>query len=245
MISQLAGKIWWKSWPYRKAYPRTLSKKIRIDLISRFLPADLSGRALDIGCGAGFISGMYSANGIDTRLAQLKWAGNEFKGAKFIAASAEKLPFKNQSFDSVLCIEVIEHLTGLTDLFRELERVTKDDSTLVISTPSMEGLFKPPEVEEHIRDGYYFDEVENELKRHGFKVVEVKYYNKYYGHLMWLLFHYAIHDTERTPAVMKYLISTVQFSPLFPLLYWLYKMDMVLPGKGTGMMIKAEKTGII
>jgi len=223
-------------------YPRTFSKRIRIDLISEFLPVNTAMRVLDIGCGAGFISSMYGAYGIDTRLAQLKWAEKEFTDARFIAAVAEKLPFKNQSFDSVLCIEVIEHLDDITEIFCELERITKEDSFLIISTPSIDGFFKPPKVKEHIREGYSLKELEKELKKHNFIIMQIKYYNKFFGLLMWLLFHHAIHDMEKMPSAVKYLISTIQFSPLFPLLYSIYKLDLILPGKGTGMIIKAKKS---
>ncbi len=47
------------------------------------------------------------------------------------------LPFKDASFDSVLCTEVIEHIWNTDFLLLEIRRVLRPEATLVLSTPNI------------------------------------------------------------------------------------------------------------
>ncbi|MDP3888447.1 MAG: class I SAM-dependent methyltransferase [bacterium] len=55
--------------------------------------------------------------------------------AKFVCTSAERLPFPDKSFETIICIEVIEHLKkeSVQKLLGEMERVAKKQ--IIISTP--------------------------------------------------------------------------------------------------------------
>jgi ubiquinone/menaquinone biosynthesis C-methylase UbiE len=55
--------------------------------------------------------------------------------ADFIVADAEHLPFKDGSFDKVLCTEVLEHIPDDQLGIRELYRVTKTGAPVAISVP--------------------------------------------------------------------------------------------------------------
>jgi SAM-dependent methyltransferase len=46
------------------------------------------------------------------------------------------LPFKDASFDKIICSEVLEHVPDDIQGIRELVRVLKDDGTLAVSVPS-------------------------------------------------------------------------------------------------------------
>jgi len=60
---------------------------------------------------------------------------------KFLVASASKLPFKDESFDIVLCTEVIEHVDDQSQAIEEMFRVIKEGGILVITSPNR--FFKP------------------------------------------------------------------------------------------------------
>src|SRR3972149_4010751 len=62
-------------------------------------------------------------------------------GKKFLVASASKLPFKDESFDIVLCTEVIEHVDDQSQAIEEMFRVIKEGGILVITSPNR--FFKP------------------------------------------------------------------------------------------------------
>ncbi|MDI6903798.1 MAG: class I SAM-dependent methyltransferase [Methanocellales archaeon] len=221
-------------------YYHRLSKKIRIDLINGMLANHENRQVLDIGCGAGFISKIYNAVGVDVKADELKWASKQFGNCKFVVGQAEKLPFKNQTFDTVLCVEVVEHLDDGKLLYTEIDRVIGSDGVLIISTPSLDGILKPPKMLGHIKRGFTLAEIEKELSPHGFRVLDVKYYNKIFSYGMWVLFHHLLFLDGVSPT-LKFILTTIQFSPLFPLLYVIYRADLCLPVKGAGMVIKAQK----
>src|SRR5208282_5857715 len=52
-----------------------------------------------------------------------------------INADAALLPFKEGSFDAVVCMEVLEHLFHDFMALQEIRRVLRDDGVLVLSVP--------------------------------------------------------------------------------------------------------------
>jgi len=95
---------------------------------------------LDIGCGEGSFLNMlqYKINtivGLDVSRVALRYV----RGQK-IQANAEKLPFKNRSFDLITCLEVLEHLKQETFIkaIEEIKRVAK--KYIIISVPNNEPL---------------------------------------------------------------------------------------------------------
>jgi len=102
---------------------------------------DVSGDVLDVGCGDG---GSFSEDikaqsnvrlvGLDISkiaLARATRRNFKFKSVNPILGAAQDLPFKENSFDKVLCIETIMH-TGrdYKKVLEELKRVSKRDIVL-------------------------------------------------------------------------------------------------------------------
>lgn len=55
--------------------------------------------------------------------------------AKIRVGSATEIPFDNDEFDLVLCIEVLEHMEKDNEACREIARVLKHGGTLILSLP--------------------------------------------------------------------------------------------------------------
>ena len=55
--------------------------------------------------------------------------------ADFIVADAEHLPFRDGSFDKVMCTEVLEHIPDDKEGIRELYRVAKQGGDIAVSVP--------------------------------------------------------------------------------------------------------------
>ncbi len=69
------------------------------------------GTSLEIGCATGFVTEVVGeAVGIDLRLDRLGVAKRLRSGLDFLAADATRLPFPDDSFDTVLMPEVLDHL---------------------------------------------------------------------------------------------------------------------------------------
>jgi ubiquinone/menaquinone biosynthesis C-methylase UbiE len=99
---------------------------------------------LDVGCGDGaygifFGSRSISYVGADIALINLKrlkqWATERKLDIPMVLCDAQYLPFQNDTFDVVLCSEVIEHMLELDLALSELNRASK--KTIIISTPCM------------------------------------------------------------------------------------------------------------
>ena len=56
-------------------------------------------------------------------------------GVDVRADFAERLPFRNDSFDAVICTEVMEHVPDYRRLLGEVARVLKPSGTVVLSVP--------------------------------------------------------------------------------------------------------------
>ncbi len=93
-------------------------------------------RVLDVGCGRGELTsklGKYCKEiiGIDSSIKKLKQA-KKSKKVKYKKALAEKLPFKDKSFDCIIIIVTLHHMKNKNKILREIKRVLKDKGKLII-----------------------------------------------------------------------------------------------------------------
>lgn len=96
---------------------------------------------LDVGCGEGFTLNRFrKANigkdliGVDTSQRAIELGRKQFPHLNLKEGSAYKLPFKDNTFDLVLCLEVLEHLENPEKALEELCRVSK--KYCIISVPN-------------------------------------------------------------------------------------------------------------
>ena len=100
-------------------------------------------KVLDVGCGTGklvrFLNDAgFSATGCDLSEEALKIAKQKNKKNTFVKASAIKLPFKNNSFDLLTVISLVEHLTKkeINMFLSEAYRVVKPNGYIFLVTPN-------------------------------------------------------------------------------------------------------------
>jgi SAM-dependent methyltransferase len=107
------------------------------------LPNAFRGRALDFGCGGGGLTYQLArycddAVGIDLDDSKLAFARRQIDrpGADrvdFICYDGTDLPFSDSSFDSILCVDVIEHLPKPERFVAEFRRVLRPGGHLLLS----------------------------------------------------------------------------------------------------------------
>ncbi len=103
---------------------------------------------LDLGCGEGrhtISAGLYDGINIyylDINIKDLKEAKNKISNffevpisSLAIEGSGLSLPFSDESFDHIICSEVLEHIHGLEQIVKEINRVLKPGGSLAISVP--------------------------------------------------------------------------------------------------------------
>jgi ubiquinone/menaquinone biosynthesis C-methylase UbiE len=115
---------------------------MRFNRIKDLLQLTNNDEFLDIGCGSGYLFNQAACKrgvGVDISDLMVKtaWENCKNNGQKFIVQSdAESLPFKNRSFNKIVSTEVIEHILHPQVLLKEIERVSKNDTVIVITIPN-------------------------------------------------------------------------------------------------------------
>jgi glycosyltransferase involved in cell wall biosynthesis/2-polyprenyl-3-methyl-5-hydroxy-6-metoxy-1,4-benzoquinol methylase len=132
-LERLAGRRLWDEAIKARRLPRLLPLLIG--------PKDpLGGRVLDLGCGRGGLCVALNARGLRTTAVDLRFrncAVTRSRGERYgLQASAvtslgEHLPFADDSFDAVACLEVLEHVQDPIRLLREIRRVLTPDGRCV------------------------------------------------------------------------------------------------------------------
>ncbi len=109
----------------------------------------INGTVLDIGCHAGTFTEQLlnklqtrKIYGIDISPSALKLAQKRIPYGNFQIADAANLPFKNNFFDAIFCLEVLEHVDNPLKVISEIKRILKKGGWGIILVPSESKLFK-------------------------------------------------------------------------------------------------------
>lgn len=104
-------------------------------------------KVLDVGCGPGTLLSLYDGNavGIDISEKQIGFAKKEFKlkNTKWVVGGNPPLPFKDNTFDYVVMLELIEHVPEkeARALMKSVYDVMKPGGKLIMSTPNYMSLW--------------------------------------------------------------------------------------------------------
>lgn len=101
--------------------------------ILSLLPDAKIKKSFDAGCGDGHLCGVFKGVGMDISKKRLLYAAAQYPEGEFIQGSIYNIPFKDNSFDIVTAIEVIEHLDNPEAAVAELKRISKE--YLLIQVP--------------------------------------------------------------------------------------------------------------
>ncbi len=95
---------------------------------------------LDIGCGFGEFGGIFFSSqvevGLDINEQEILKAAATGKYKKTITADARNLPFKNNTFGSVISVSTLEHIPNNAKVFKEAFRVLKPGGAFIFTVPT-------------------------------------------------------------------------------------------------------------
>jgi SAM-dependent methyltransferase len=218
---------------------------------------------LDAGSGFGQYSYFMSKNknytvkGVDVKDEQIADCNQFFKqigfnNARFEVADLVKFN-EPKTYDFILSVDVMEHILEDVEVFKNFHAAMNDGGMLLVSTPSDQGGSDHDHdhdhdhdeahgfIDEHVRDGYNIQEIQDKLKEAGFSKTEARYNYGTPGKISWKI-------SMKYPILMlnasKIFFILIPFYYLitFPFALVLNYMDKVGNHKtGTGLIVKAWK----
>lgn len=107
---------------------------------AEFIHSDKTYSVLDIGCGNGVsttnITGKFVV-GVELSQKQMVRAKKRFKNTNFVVADARKLPFKSNTFDLIVAINLLHHVADPESILKESYRVLKKGGRLLTVDPNL------------------------------------------------------------------------------------------------------------
>lgn len=156
--------------------------KIILELVKKyFTKKGKKGRQiLDAGCGTGMLAKKLSrfgqVIGVDISGEALKFARK--RKVKTKKASVTKLPFKDNFFDLVVCIDVLYHKQVKdSQALNELFRVLKPDGIAIFRVPANSWLRRSSDVYVHTRVRYDINNLKYKLEKAGFCLEKISFIN--------------------------------------------------------------------
>jgi 2-polyprenyl-3-methyl-5-hydroxy-6-metoxy-1,4-benzoquinol methylase len=132
---------------------------------------DVDGlKCLDIGCGIGFFTNEMSRSGadvigIDYSISAIEYGKIRYPDLDLRVNSAYELGcFAADSFDVVLLVSVIEHMSDHITLLNGIHRILKPGGRLIVSTDIKNGIWKRPFISPLVLLSLYFSKEGRALK---------------------------------------------------------------------------------
>ncbi len=136
-------------------------------------------RILDVGCGTGanleMLANYGEAEGVDVSDEAIEFC--KAKGLKANKGLAEELPFRDESFDIVTALDVVEHLDDDIAGLREMHRVLKKGGRSLIFVPAFMWLWGVQDDISNHRIRYTKQQIVERLEEVGFEVGRATYAN--------------------------------------------------------------------
>lgn len=193
----LSAAHWWEK--TAKIYALYHLNSFRFDYFARYQPHWQDLKVLDVGCGGGYSCEFMAAlgavvSGIDQSqnciAKATEHAANKGFAINYRQGWAENLPYPDNSFDVVICVDVLEHVTALKPTIAEIYRVLKPGGFFGFDTINrtfksklimiwlLENILQ--EIPQGIHDWQKFikpEELTNLLEQTGFYQVEMSGFN--------------------------------------------------------------------
>lgn len=122
---------------------------------------------LDLACGNGELLKKAKEKGILGEGLDIK----KSKYTTYVNNLENPLPFKNNTYEQITCIDSMEHIGNLTQLFSEINRILKKDGIFIVSVPNTKRYHKYSHI-----SAFTYKSIKNLLKKLEFKIEKEIYF---------------------------------------------------------------------
>ena len=149
--------------------------------LALLIPSDAGGAGLtilDVGCGTGVVSHdlQKSATPISLDFSDLALRYCQKRGLDHcVKGDGAQLPIADRKVDSVIGLDIFEHIEDDIAAFKESFRILKPGGRLVLSVPAFKFLWGPHDIALHHFRRYRRVEMKRKLESVGFRVEQCSY----------------------------------------------------------------------
>lgn len=174
----------WYNQLYNKNKPTDWRPYRAFTIFLNYLSVKKNKKLLDIGCGKGYIleegiKKRLKCYGIDISKTAIMNIKKRKINANVYEMKVEKLKFKDNFFDYITCLGVLEHLTDISKGVKEIFRVVKPNAKICLMVPNKDFILlklklnkgtKQQEINEHLLS---LDKWKELLKKNNFKINKI------------------------------------------------------------------------
>lgn len=140
-IYDLNAADWWNE--ESKFYPLYHLNQPRFEFFDRHIANWQGLKALDVGCGGGFSCEFMAARGVIVsgidqaqQCVEAAQAHAQLSGFKidYRHGVAEAMPYADNTFDVVVCVDVLEHVDNVPQVISEVSRILKPNGVFFFDT---------------------------------------------------------------------------------------------------------------
>jgi SAM-dependent methyltransferase len=156
-------------------------KALILGFLTRYLADGCERTILDAGCGTGGMLKDLETFGSLVASDLSEEAANfcKLRGYEIIRSSVLEAPFRANSFDVVLGLDLIEHVDDDVAALREMHRICKPGGLLMVTVPAFQLLWSHHDVINHHKRRYTKRQLQKRLGATDFEVLRCSYFNSY------------------------------------------------------------------
>lgn len=154
---------------------------VREEVKPLLLPRRRGARILDIGSGTGItlktLEEFGQAFGMEMSREAIQFLKKRDLKRVVCSDAEQVLPFKDDSFSLVTCLDVLEHLDRDKELLAEMIRVCEEGGHVLVTVPAFNRLWSPHDTVLHHRRRYTRTRLLGQLRALNAQVIKACYYN--------------------------------------------------------------------
>lgn len=168
---ELESKHWWC----------VSKKKIILSFIHKYLLKKQNPQILDAGCGAGLmlpsLQNIGSTFAMDYSEDAVEFSKKLFNGEVRRGWLPDNVPYKDKTFDAIICLDVIEHIDDDLKSLQTLNHILSDQGVLILTVPAMQFLWSKWDDLNHHKRRYHKAQLKAVIEKAGFEIQKISYYN--------------------------------------------------------------------